>query len=387
MSASKSRESLPAELDAAAQGVHESGEQGSHVQLQKHGIGIRKSSTSEPTIYSRSLPSEPSISRASGHPRPDPSAPDCPAGPPSTLDEATRAQRAAALRRLHGTAAKAIRPSSAANSKPVLVRSHSVDMPSPKAAIADASEGLHGRSIEKSNYELPPVEAFSFQEILQSISSDIRIPIDRIAEICGKSKLSLANEYSSHMPPQAEFTPASFQRANDSLDAVFRHRLLPVEEASSSHERLWEGREPEDTGPSTQMDDGPGRPAQDKRHSRAKSASWALLGTQAPAGSVHEKEREKEKLIRTAAPIAATSPPRPASHSLDLEPLPNAKPPPGSLSRRASDHPGPAASVDFATLSGLVPSWLRHAGAGDGAASPAGREAGAKEALNRLLAK
>ena len=371
MSACKSRESLPAEVDTAAQGVHDSGEHGStHIKLRKHGIGIRKSSTSEPTIYSQSLPSEAFISRASGNkPRPDASAADSTAGASSTVDDATRAHRAAALRRLNGAAAKPHRPSSAANSQPVLVRSHSVDMPSSKAGVADAPEGLPDRSAEKCQYELPPLEAFSFQEILQAISSDIRVPIDRIAEICGKSRLSLANEYSSHMPPQAEFTAPAFHRPSDSIDAVFRHRhrLLPVEEATSSHERLWEGRE--------QENDPSGRPMHDKRHSRAKSASWALLGARPSC--------QQEQVPRTAAPIAETS--QTSQVSSSLEGLPNAKTRPSPLSPHSSERP--ASSVDFTTFSSLVPSWLRNPAAYDGPSSPATREASAKEALNRLLGK
>ena len=367
MSASKSRESLPAEVDTAAQGAHDSGEHGTHIKLRKHGIGIRKSATSEATIYSQSLPSEAFISRASGKTRLDTSATDSRTGAISTLDEASRAHRATALRRLNGTAAKSIRPSPAANSKPVLVRSHSIDMPSSKAALPGVSERMQDRSVEKAHYELPPLEAFSFQEILQSISSDIRVPIERIAEICGKSKMSLANEYSSHMPPHAEFTTPTFQRANDSLDAVFRHRLLPVEEASSSHERLWEGKD--------QEDDGPGRNLHDKRHSRAKSASWALLDARPGA--------QQEQIIRTAAPTAETSQTTPVSNSLDC--LPIATPRPAPLSPQPPERP--ASSVDFATLSSLVPSWLRNSTACDGPSSPGNRDAGAKEALNRLLGK
>lgn len=359
MSKSKSRESLPAEVDTAAQGVHDSGEHGTHIKLRKHGIGIRKSSTTEPTIYSQSLPTEAFISRASGH------NPDSRSGATSTLDETARAQRAAALRRLNGTAVKAKKPSSAANSQPVLVRSHSIDMPSSKAAIPDTSERVQDKSAEKTHSELPPLEAFSFQEILQSISSDIKVPIDRIAEICGKSKLSLANEYSSHMPPHAEFSPGTFQRANDSLDVVFRHRLLPVEEASSSHERLWEGRD--------QEYERPGHPPQDKRHSRAKSASWALLGAR--------PSTQQENLIRTAAPVAETSQMTQVSSSLEY--LPDAKPRPSPLSLQPSERP--ASTVDFTTLSNLVPSWLCNSTAYDGPSSPGNREASAKEALNRLL--
>jgi hypothetical protein len=56
-----------------------------------------------------------------------------------------------------------------------------------------------------SKHSLPPLSAFSFAEILKEIEEkpDVRTSIDTIAEICGKSKMSLANEYGSHMPPHA----------------------------------------------------------------------------------------------------------------------------------------------------------------------------------------
>jgi hypothetical protein len=49
--------------------------------------------------------------------------------------------------------------------------------------------------------------------------------LDSIAEICGRSKLSLANEYSSHIAPLGE------------IRAAPGGGLVPVEEASSSAER------------------------------------------------------------------------------------------------------------------------------------------------------
>ena len=74
--------------------------------------------------------------------------------------------------------------------------------------------------------ELPPVSDFAIDGILSAIQPDIEGTIDAIAEIMGRSRLSLANEYDSHMPPQGEI------RANS------RSALLPVEEASLSNEQL-----------------------------------------------------------------------------------------------------------------------------------------------------
>ena len=56
-------------------------------------------------------------------------------------------------------------------------------------------------SAAEPKHALPPLSAFSFSEILASIDSDVSADIHKIAEICGKSKLSMANEYGSHLPP------------------------------------------------------------------------------------------------------------------------------------------------------------------------------------------
>lgn len=71
---------------------------------------------------------------------------------------------------------------------------------------------------------LPTDKDFSIENILQAIEPDIKGTLDSIAEICGRSKLSLSNEYGSHIAPLGEI------RAPPG-------GLVPVEEASSSEER------------------------------------------------------------------------------------------------------------------------------------------------------
>lgn len=70
----------------------------------------------------------------------------------------------------------------------------------------------------------PSDKDFSIESILQAIEPDIQGTLDSIAEICGRSKLSLANEYGSHIAPLGEI------RASAS-------GLVPVEEASQNDER------------------------------------------------------------------------------------------------------------------------------------------------------
>jgi hypothetical protein len=55
--------------------------------------------------------------------------------------------------------------------------------------------------------DLPSVEDFGIEAILRAIEPDIRSTLDSIAEICGRSKLSLANEYGSHIAPFGEVHP------------------------------------------------------------------------------------------------------------------------------------------------------------------------------------
>ncbi|CAG7981555.1 unnamed protein product [Penicillium salamii] len=72
---------------------------------------------------------------------------------------------------------------------------------------------------------LPSDKDFSIESILQAIEPDIRGTLDSIAEICGRSKLSLANEYGSHIAPLGEITATP--------------GLMPVEEThEQEHERV-----------------------------------------------------------------------------------------------------------------------------------------------------
>lgn len=70
----------------------------------------------------------------------------------------------------------------------------------------------------------PTDKDFSIESILQAIEPDIRGTLDSIAEICGRSKLSLSNEYGSHIAPLGEICAPS-------------GALGPVEEARSNEER------------------------------------------------------------------------------------------------------------------------------------------------------
>ncbi|KAJ4346747.1 uncharacterized protein N0V89_010679 [Didymosphaeria variabile] len=99
---------------------------------------------------------------------------------------------------------------------------------------------------------LPSIEDFSFSAILRAVDPEIRDAIDAIAEICARSRLSLADEYDAHLPPQGEITGTGPGWAAGVGALVGRgrisrigqgwaatdHTLTAVPEASSSSERL-----------------------------------------------------------------------------------------------------------------------------------------------------
>lgn len=109
--------------------------------------------------------------------------------------------------------------SSAPISKPVLVRS-----PSVKTDMKKRTKTRVGAE----SPQLPPLESFSIQDILTSIGPEAEASIDAIAEICGRSKMSLADEHSSHRPPHVQLVTAGSSPA-ESLPSM---RLEPVMEAT-----------------------------------------------------------------------------------------------------------------------------------------------------------
>ena len=106
-----------------------------------------------------------------------------------------------------------------ANSKPVLVRG-----PSTKPDM----KKKHHSTDKSTSPKLPPIENFSFQDILGSIGPEANASIDAIAEICGRSRMSLAAEHSSHRPPHSQLATTVGSPDVSFLPA----RLEPVAEMS-----------------------------------------------------------------------------------------------------------------------------------------------------------
>ncbi|KAF2198537.1 hypothetical protein GQ43DRAFT_343934, partial [Delitschia confertaspora ATCC 74209] len=113
--------------------------------------------------------------------------------------------------------------------------------------------------VEAGRDKLPSVEEFSFSAILRAVDPEIRGAIDAIAEICARSRLSLADEYDAHLPPQGEIVNNNYAggrwgagmgalvgrgrtRVTQGWSAT-ENTLTAVPEASSSSEMLAGGGE------------------------------------------------------------------------------------------------------------------------------------------------
>lgn len=150
--------------------------------------------------------------------------------PPGVALPKSNSAQEAAPPRLNGTSPprrkkfEAIASTPSSTSQPVLVRTYS-------GSSGRVGSSRHGemeknrKSKANKPCDLPPLESFSFQDILASIDPEIRLSIDAIAEICGRSKLSLADEYSSHRPPHEELTSLQTD-----LGIVLPAHLSPVQE-------------------------------------------------------------------------------------------------------------------------------------------------------------
>lgn len=147
------------------------------------------------------------------------------------LPESNSAQEAA-LRRLSGTSPRrkkfeAVDSTPSSTSQPVLVRTYSGSSGRVGSSKQGEMEKNRKLNVKNKPCDLPRLESFSFQDILASIDPDIHLSIDAIAEICGRSKLSLADEYSSHRPPHEELTSLQTD-----LGTVLPAHLSPVQEYS-----------------------------------------------------------------------------------------------------------------------------------------------------------
>ncbi|PQE28538.1 meiosis-specific topoisomerase spo11 protein [Rutstroemia sp. NJR-2017a WRK4] len=124
------------------------------------------------------------------------------------LDEAKVAHRLTALRSLNGTNRSQHRYAKSTGetyNQPVIVRTYSGAV-RPRSLQRDPiaakkQNGAAGIGQAKMDLKLPPVEAFSFKGIMDDIKHTVSDDLERIAEICARSKYSLANQHEFHHPP------------------------------------------------------------------------------------------------------------------------------------------------------------------------------------------
>ncbi|KAI0969839.1 hypothetical protein F4678DRAFT_463165 [Xylaria arbuscula] len=257
-------------------------------------------------------------------------------GRPIPLSDAHAADRTTALRELSrcqpmtrhphtkspgpppSTAATTTATTTGTYSQPVLVRTYSGPIASPARARSksrrDAISGVQGRPSAPSSTgtrrrrrqglavalmrplvsrkpssaddaKLPPLGDFSFKSILAEIEQDIGADLDRIADICARSRYSLSNQYEIHVAPHG--SGAGFARGGPN----------PVSVDLPAHDN---------GGPTLQaisIDDEHGGSNQGRRVLvRRRSAAYGTLETIISSSRSSDDDRSKRK---SAAEIAA----------------------------------------------------------------------------------
>lgn len=72
------------------------------------------------------------------------------------------------------------------------------------SALPNGAASLARTSIPE--VKLPPVSDFAFDGILRAVEPEIQDALDAIAEICARSRMSMANAHGAHLPPTGEIT-------------------------------------------------------------------------------------------------------------------------------------------------------------------------------------
>ncbi|KAI0119117.1 hypothetical protein F4814DRAFT_227268 [Daldinia grandis] len=163
-------------------------------------------------------------------------------GRPIPLDDSTAAHRTTALRQLSRSQPSSRRrysrtkspPSTKSStagtySQPVVVRTYPGASSSSSSTVkgpvsvssTSSSHNLSSQRIKQNSImkdkirrkgtekrratdeaKLPPLESFTFKSIVADIQQDVNADLDRIAEICARTKYSLSNQYEVHIAPQ-----------------------------------------------------------------------------------------------------------------------------------------------------------------------------------------
>jgi hypothetical protein len=192
----------------------------------------------------------------------------------TTLTNTLPPTQSAALRALNAPAfqsqasshvAKSTSSRTTLSSQPVVVRTYSGARHGPRHSSGPTSPrhpAMNGHPSQRTSAlsaglarhteRLPSLDDFSFSAVLRAVDPEIRDAIDAIAQICARSRMSLADEYDAHLPPQGEITGTGPGWAAGVGALVNRGRiprtgqvwsaaenpLTAVPEASSSSEKL-----------------------------------------------------------------------------------------------------------------------------------------------------
>ena len=114
----------------------------------------------------------------------------------------------------------------AAMAAPVLVRPYAAQhLPTVAPALRHSTD----------THVLPPVSSYAFTNVLRSADcADFQDAIDGIADLFAKSRMSLAGEHASHMPPLGEITASNSAAIHaNATKPGMRRALTSVPEASS----------------------------------------------------------------------------------------------------------------------------------------------------------
>jgi hypothetical protein len=219
------------------------------------------------------------------------------------------AHRISALRQLNGATnntgghryAKSTGARNTTFSQPVIVSTYSGGMrPRSTTSRSSHTNGVSasqngkgkdkaGSKTDMGKAELPPVEAFSFKGIMESIHSNVADDLERIAEICARSSYSLANQHEAHMPPHGDGSPFT----------LYHHRDRPhapgAPAAAASHENIpgptLEAIMSSDDEHSRGSNTRPPRGGPGRRRSKA----YGTLETIYSSSKSSEKEKAKKK--------------------------------------------------------------------------------------------
>ncbi|KAK3327861.1 hypothetical protein B0T19DRAFT_175785 [Cercophora scortea] len=145
---------------------------------------------------------------------------------------------------------------------------------------------------ESDEAKLPPLEAFSFKSFLadmeaQGGENDIGADLDRIAEICARSRYSLSNQYEVHVTPHG--SGVSFVAGGGSTTSSGQRRR--------GHNHSHSGGGPTLQAINSDDDEGAARSGRKRRGAggRRRSAAYGTLETIMSSSRSSEEDKSKKK--------------------------------------------------------------------------------------------